>query len=102
MAQLDPGMAAYLEGLLHEYGLLVAGWSAEYDAGLRAVPLAAGAGRYGSHWTSRGELQAEAKALVESLGARSIRITDADSFFDALLEAVKSVQELTCRGPPRG
>ena len=99
VANLDPGIAALLEALFRDYGLLVAGWSADYDAGLRSVLIAAGAGRYGAYWASRAELRGEALTVATSLAARTIRITDADAFFVALLEAVKSVRDLVRRGP---
>ncbi len=99
VAALDPGIARLIESLVRDYGLLVAGWSADFDAGLRLAVVAAGRGRYGTYWTSRSEVGAEATALIESLDARLIRVTDADSFFSALLEAVKSVGELVRRGP---
>jgi hypothetical protein len=99
VAALDPGIAALLGSLFGDYGLLIAGWSADYDAGLRSVLRAAGRGQYGAYWTSRSHLGAEAASLVESLDARVIQVTDADSFFSSLLEAVKSLREMAGRAP---
>ena len=99
VASLEPGVAAYLEDMFREYGLIVAGWSADFDAGLRGVMRSAGAGRYSAHWTSRSGLGTEAAALATDLHAGVVRIRDADSFFAALLEAVRSVQTLIHRGP---
>lgn len=99
VAALDPAIARLLESLFRDYGVLIAGWSAEYDAGLRAVLGAAGSGRYSRYWTARSELGEEAAALARLLDALVIQVPDADAFFSALLEAVRSVQDLTSRGP---
>jgi hypothetical protein len=99
VAALDPGISTLLESLFRDYGLIVSGWSADYDLGLRQVMIAAGKGRYGATWTSRSDLSGEAAGLAASLGATSIRVTDADGFFTALLEAVRSVRDLVKHGP---
>lgn len=99
VASLDPEISAYLGRIVQEYGLLIAGWSADYDAGLRGVFCASAAGRYAAHWTSRSDLSGEAAQLAADLRANIIRIRDADSFFAALVEAVKSVQSLLRHGP---
>lgn len=98
VAALEPGITAYLGNMFGDYGLVIAGWSAEYDVGLRDVLRAAAPGRYATHWTSRSDLSGEAASLAADLGAITTRITDADSFFSALVEAVKSVQALTRNG----
>jgi hypothetical protein len=91
---LDPEIAAQLGRMFGEYGVLVAGWSADYDEGLRGVIRAAAPLRYGATWIARGDLSVEAQRLVEALGAKVLRVIDADSFFPELLEAVKSIQSL--------
>ena len=99
VAQLDPDLSTWLQTLFSQYGVVVAGWSGDYDAGLRGVIDAAAQPQYGAYWTHRSELTPLADQLAQHRNARRIKITDADSFFTRLLESVKSVRDLLEHGP---
>ena len=90
---------ALLDRILDEHGLVVCGWSGEWDHALRAAFLRAPNRRYTTFWAARGELGAGAKELVNQRHARVIPITDADRFFSTLLERVETIQQTHRQNP---
>jgi len=99
VAALDPMVAERLTALFGEYGIVVSGWSAEFDVGLRAVIESGGAGRFARYWTSRSALGGPAQELAGRIDATVIPIEEADAFFSALVEAAKSLQAMTAKRP---
>ena len=89
----DPGLDAVLDEILDRYGLVISGWSSEYDAALRAAMLRSPNHRYTTYWTRRGALAGEAAALSAARQATEITITDADQFFDNLATKVSLIAE---------
>lgn len=95
-------LAAYPEQFNHildrvfdEFGLIVAGWSADWDEALRTAMTRAPYRRFSTYWSSRGEPSAKAADLVARRGATLVKIDDADSFFYSLTEKVKSLEEFS-------
>jgi hypothetical protein len=87
-----------LREIFDQYGLLVVGWSAEYDRALaRAVAAAAGR-RYAWYWASyRGQMAEDAARLVNSRGAHPISTTGADELMNDLVDKVGSLDRLAAR-----
>ena len=81
----------YLDSILDQFGLIVCGWSADWDAALRNLLLRSAARRYALYWTTRRPLEGEAKRLCEFRGGRIVTIKDADTFFRRLLEKVEAL-----------
>lgn len=73
-----------LDRILDEHGLIICGWSGEWDHALRAAFLRAPNRRYSVFWAARGSIGSGAQELVDHCAARIIPITDADSFFSTL------------------
>jgi hypothetical protein len=90
---------ALLDRILDEHGLIVCGWSGEWDRALRAAFLRAPNRRYSVFWASRGNLGDGAVQLVEHRRARVIPITDADSFFAALKQRVETLEQSQRQNP---
>lgn len=88
-----------LDRILDEYGLIVAGWSGEWDPALRAAILRAPNRRYPTYWASRGEPSALAQDLITHRAARVAQITDADSFFETLQQTVEMLHRTRRRHP---
>jgi SIR2-like domain len=85
---------ALLDRIFDEHGLIVCGWSGEWDIALRAAFMRAPNRRYPVYWAARGWLRAAAaQELVDHRGARIIPITDADSFFKGLRERVETLAQ---------
>lgn len=85
--------------IIDEHGLLIAGWSGEWDHALRSAILRAPTRRYSTFWTSRGPLKGGAADLAEHRKSRTIVIKDADSFFGDLSTKVKALQDIGKENP---
>ncbi|MYD94612.1 MAG: hypothetical protein F4Y02_13180 [Chloroflexi bacterium] len=82
---------AFLDRVLDEYGLVVCGWSGEWDAALRNAVLRAPSRRYPTYWAARGEPGGAAAALIAHRRASVVPISDADSFFGDLANRLEVV-----------
>ena len=82
-----------LDRIFDEFGLVVCGWSAAWDAALRKALFRARSRRFTTHWAARGELGDEARRLVDHRGAELISISDADEFFHTIQQHVESLRE---------
>ena len=87
LAEYHPAMDALLGRVVDDYGLLICGWSGEYDVALRAA-LQRSKSKYTKYWCSRGNLAPAAEQLAADLSAVVIPIEAADSFFPKLHERV--------------
>ena len=84
-----------LDRIFDEFGLIVCGWSAEWDGALRrrcSVPRRAGLPRTGRQGAKPGE---KAQRLIDHRKAELIAIEDADSFFSAVQQNVASIEEFS-------
>jgi hypothetical protein len=97
------GYPAQFDGLLDrvfdEHGLIVCGWSGEWDHALRTAFLRAPNRRYPVYWTARGTVASGAQALVDHRRARVISISDADTFFTGLRERVDTLTQSQRQNP---
>ena len=84
-----------LDRIFDEFGLIVCGWSAEWDAALRDSIYRTASRRYTTYWTVHGELREKGKALISHREAETISIQDADSFFQALADQVASIEDFS-------
>lgn len=82
-----------LEQVFHEYGLLVSGWSAEWDRALVRA-LESTPRRYPLYWDSRSSRGDAARDLVNRHGGQVIASASADELFTELMESVDSLQRL--------
>jgi SIR2-like protein len=99
LAAYDARVDQLLDRVLDEYGLIVAGWSAEWDTALRDAISRCASRRFTTFWAARGELGGQARALAEQRRAVSVPITDADSFFVELEEKVTALEDLQAPHP---
>jgi SIR2-like domain len=81
LAHYDERIDRLLDRIFDEYGLVICGWSAEWDIALRDAISRAPTRRFTTYWATRGELRPEARALLESRRGVEVRIADADAFF---------------------
>jgi hypothetical protein len=88
-----------LDRILDEHGLIVCGWSGEWDHALRAAFLRAPNRRYPVFWAARGKLGSGAQELVDHRRARIIPIVDADSFFSVLRQRVETLEQSQRQNP---
>jgi hypothetical protein len=85
-------MGTLLDRVLDEYGLIVAGWSGDWDTALRNGILRARSRRYPFYWATRGSLSTIGRDLLSHRGGREIKIADADSFFAQLVGKIEALR----------
>lgn len=95
LSEYDARLNRLLERVFGDFGLIICGWSAEWDGALRAV-LGANASRaYSTFWAVRGQVRDEAAAVLSSRSGRAvIHIDGADSFFHTLDEKAHAIQQM--------
>lgn len=93
LATYEPEFDSLLDRIFDEFGLVVCGWSAQWDGALRNALERVPTRRFSSYWISRGEIGSTAQGLISRRGMQIVRNKDADSFFSALQEQVKSLAE---------
>lgn len=90
-----------LDRIFDEHGLIVCGWSGEWDHALRSAILRAPNRRYPTYWVTRGNLGAGAEEIVSNRHAKKVQIPSADDFFATLYERVETLEK-THRQSPLG
>lgn len=99
LAGYDERVDRLLDRVLDEYGLIVAGWSAEWDTALRDAIGRSPSRRFTTFWASRGELGDNARRLAEQRRAVVVPIADANAFFVELDEKVTALEDLQAPHP---
>ena len=84
-----------LDRIFNDYGLIVCGWSGEWDPALRAALERASARRYTTYWTTRSRPSEDTRALIARRSAEVVEIADANSFFEKLKEDVAAIDEFS-------
>jgi hypothetical protein len=88
-----------LDRIFDEYGLIVSGWSGEWDSALRAAFLRAPNRRYATYWTCRGSLSEAAREITDHRKARVLTVKDADNFFAELLQSIETLDQTRRQNP---
>lgn len=99
LAKYSPKLNALLDRILDEYGLVVSGWSAEWDIALRETIERCPSRRFTTYWTTRTPLTSHAKALAELRRAEVVEIADANQFFTRLGEKVHALDDTGAAHP---
>lgn len=92
-------MNRFLDRVFDEFGLLVCGWSADWDVALRACIERAPSRRYSMYWAARGALGTSADALLTLRAGHPIPIQGADEFFDDLQSKIESIEDFNTPHP---
>ena len=101
-AELDeypPEFDHLLDRIFDEFGLVVCGWSAEWDGALRNAIYRAKSRRFSTYWAVRGDAGDMAQRLIAHRQAQVISIKDADEFFKTVQQSVQSIDEYSMRHP---
>lgn len=99
LSAYPPDYDRLLDRILDEHGLIIAGWSGDWDHALRAAFLRAPNRRYAVYWAARGIPGTGAKQLIAHRGARMVPISDADGFFPGLLQRVETLAQSQRQNP---
>ena len=95
----DKATNRLLDRVFDEYGLIVCGWSGEWDSALRTAITRAPARRFTTFWADRGNRSEKANQLIAHRKAQLITIKDADQFFVGLAESAKALAEANTPHP---
>ena len=82
-----------LDRVFDDFGLVVCGWSATWDGALRRALQRASSRRFTTYWAVHGEVEDEARRLIEHRAALEVPIKDADEFFSSVRRQVEALQE---------
>jgi len=89
----DSALTGILDRIFDEFGLIVCGWSGDWDIGLRAAIERCPTRRFSMYWATRGETSAKATDLITLRAGIPVKIQSADSFFGALKEKTLALAE---------
>ena len=93
LSKYDKAVDRLLDQVFDEYGLIICGWSGEYDVALRKALERAKSRRYPMYWTGLSEPRGVAKGLIALHSAHFVSIAGADQFFTSAVEKVQALEE---------
>lgn len=88
-----------LDRILDEHGLVICGWSGEWDHALRAAMFRAPNRRYTTYWAARGALGPNARELADHRASKVLEIQSADDFFQKLQQRVETLERSQRKNP---
>ena len=97
-AELDdypPEFNCLLARIFDEFGLLVCGWSGDWDSALRNAIYRAPSRRFTTYWAARGDPGEEARKLITHRKAQVIPIEGADTFFQTVQQQVTAFEDFS-------
>ena len=89
----DKRLNSLLDRIFDEFGLIICGWSGEWDTALCKAMERCQNRRYTTFWTVRDSLGEKANSLANLRKAEVIKIQSADVFFDELAEKLLAISE---------
>jgi SIR2-like domain len=102
LAAYHPAMQELLARVLDEYGLIVLGWSGEWDTALVRAIQDCPSRRYPTYWAAyRGHISPAASTLLASRAGHLIPIDGADSFCTGLRDKVRALAGMADPPPAR-
>ena len=84
-----------LDQVFDNFGLVVVGWSGEWDTALRGAIKRAPTRRYPFYWAARGAVHQSAKDIIISRGGRELKIESADRFFVQLQNGLDALKQIS-------
>jgi hypothetical protein len=99
IGEYDETTNRLLDQIFDEYGLIVSGWSADWDVALRAAIERCPNRRYTMFWSAYRDVSGAAKSLCDHRSAQVIKGMDADAFFTMLADKVGTLKELDAPHP---
>ncbi|OJW21207.1 MAG: hypothetical protein BGO49_24655 [Planctomycetales bacterium 71-10] len=96
----EPEINRLLDQVFDEYGMIVCGWSADWDQALRASIERCPNRRFTTYWSAYATVSGKAQELCTRRAAQIISGMGADDFFGQLQEKVEALEAMdTSRHP---
>lgn len=92
LAGYPDAIGQLLDRIFDEHGLIVCGWSGEWDHALRSAIERCPSRRYPFYWATMGAPSVRAAELISHRAGTEIAITGADSFFTGLHARVEAIE----------
>lgn len=99
LATYDGALTGLLDRILDEYGLIVSGWSGDWDLALRSAIERCPNHRFTTFWTARSPLSEKAVQLAKQRLAVELQVKDADTLFVTLWEKIQALQDMNAPHP---
>jgi SIR2-like domain len=99
LTSYDASLNCLLDRVLDEYGLIVSGWSGDWDIALRAAIERCPTRRFTTFWATRSPLSEKAESLAKHRQAQIVQSKDADQFFGNVEEKVQALEDLAAPHP---
>lgn len=99
LAEYEGPMNRLLDQVFDEYGLIVCGWSADWDTAMRSAIARAPNRRFTAYWSAYIEVKGAARTLCQNRLAEVLIGKDADTFFEELAEKVDSLADMIVYHP---
>jgi hypothetical protein len=99
LAAYDKAVDSLLDRVFDEYGLIVSGWSGDWDVALRSAIERCPTRRFTTFWSTRSALSGKAKRLVECRKAVVVQTKDANQLFETLWEKVRALEDIAAPHP---
>lgn len=99
LAKYDDALDGLLDRLFDEYGLIVSGWSGDWDIALRAALERCPNRRFTTFWTTKSPLSEKGKKLAKHRQAVVLQIKDANQLFESLREKVQALGDMAAPHP---
>ena len=84
LARYEPAIDALLDRVLDEYGLIIAGWSGQWDTALIEAFERCQTHRFSTYWTGRSAPKGSAARIMARRRGHFIQVDGADEFFSNL------------------
>jgi hypothetical protein len=94
LSAYPPELDALLDRVLDEYGLIVSGWSADWDKALVAALERLKSRRYPMYWDSRSSKGETARRLLAQHSGVIVPAASADDLFTGLVDRVDALERL--------
>lgn len=99
LARYEKSMDQLLDRILEEFGLIVCGWSAQYDTALRAAIERCPNRRYPTYWADRGDLSEIAQNLIALRDGKTVSVSSADELFGGLRDNIVALERFQISDP---
>ena len=91
LSQYKPEFKRLLDRIFDDHGLIVCGWSGEWDLALHDAIMGCPSRRYSMYWAVRGQVGDVAKRIIAHRKGEVVPITDADDFFGKLRDQLQTL-----------
>lgn len=83
-----------LDQVFREYGLVICGWSGEWDSALRKSLKRSLSPWFSTYWVSYSQPNPKAQEIIDARKAHVVTSMDADGFFQRLADGVASIDDM--------